>query len=315
VARNDITLATSAGWTKFASSTYVYAAIASVFLAFILIMFRAASLIHKFNSRIDTHLYLITHLLTLACEVVLWYVVARSAIRFKSYALSVIESRDGRALNYIANAVALGLLYAILFGMASTVKTVFWQSPHLKLVTTCTNLLPVAVILAASVYLFAGTRALMWLLPNHKKGARVWQYISLLFIFVVGYAMYFYHVAAHLLDDDGLHHFGLSPGTLLLTYVLPYAMAWLLGLLSCLNLSRYAKQVRGTIYKSLFRNLYLGITTSFVGMYLVQIFYVSNLYSNKFSPGLFFIIAVIALLIRGSLQIYSGVNKLYMIES
>jgi len=296
------------------SASFVYAVIAAAALAFVGIMFRAAALIHRFDPQINSRLYLVTHLLTLLCEVVLWYILARSAVRFKSYAVSVIESKDGRALNYIANAVALGLLYAMLFGMASTVKTIFWQSPDLTLITSITNLLPLLVLLISSVYLLVGTRALRELLVSPKGVSHTRQYVGLLLVFVAIYALYFYHVAAHLLDDDGLHHFDLSPGVLLLVYVLPHTVAWLLGLFSCLNLARYARNVRGAIYKSLFHDLYMGVTIAFIGMYLAQVFYVSNLSSNQFSAGLVFVLAVILLLIRGCLLIYSGTNKLYTLE-
>jgi hypothetical protein len=131
---------------------------------------------------------------------------------------------------------------------------------------------------------------------------------------VFPYGEYFYRVAPKLVDDDGLRHFALLPSTLVAVYLVPFAVVWLLGLLACLHLAKYAFLVPGKIYKPIFYNLYVGILVSYVSTYLIQLFYVSNLHSNRFGVGLVIIVGLIALLIAGYGVIYRGASQLYLVE-
>src|SRR6185437_9633577 len=106
------------------------------------------------------------------------------------------------------------------------------------------NLLPLAIFLVLSVQLFIGTIRLKHLLPDTVTQLRRNRYVvvSCLVLFalvVIPFGKYFYSVAPVLLDDDGLHHFTVSSAVLLGVYLLPFAVIWLLGLLSCLNLTQY----------------------------------------------------------------------------
>jgi len=307
---------TKTNQVRLLSPIYAYISITIVALIFIYIMFQASNMIKKYNPHINYKQYLLTHFLTIIFELILWAIIARSAMRFKSYTLTVIRNEDGRALNYIANSILISLAYAILLCMASTVKTLFWNSPDLRAVTTITNLVPLLVILAASVYILVGTQRLRHLSNSRlRDSVNLRPYLSLLFVFVVAYTLDFYQSAPNMLDDDGLHHFSLSPTVLLFVYVLPYVIVWVLGVFSCINLVDYAKNVKGIIYKSLFTDLRNGLIISFIGTYCVQIFTASDLSSNKFGAGFVVIILILALLTWGYLLIYRGTNQLYKLES
>ena len=302
--------------------TFLVVAYAVIFvsaLAFIFMIFRDAQLIERNRSGIDAFSYAETHTYILLIEIVLWTIMAKAAIRFKAYAWRIRRSADGSALNLIANAMLLSFAYAILFDMASTFKTLFMNTPVLQAVTTITNLLPLGVFLALSSLLFAGSSQLARLMVDgsvsRQRHQRFRALCLALFVLVVfPYGEYFHRVAPVILDDDGLHHFVLSPATLVAVYLAPFIVIWLLGVLSCLNLMWYARHVPGKIYKPTFRNLYIGILTSYVSTYLIQIFYISNVSSNRFGFGLLFLISLIALLIIGYGLMYRGANQLYMLE-
>jgi hypothetical protein len=283
---------------------------------FALLILRDAWLIQGFRTGIDAKLYTETHLYILLVEVILWGLMARAAIRFKMYTHEIAQSRDGRALGYIANAILLSIPYAILFDMASSFKTLFVHTQYLSLVTTITNLLPLAIFLVLSVLLYIGSLRLRNML---SEAPLRWQYITnlSLVIFslaVVPYVQYFYRVAPTLVDDDELRHFALSPNVLVVAYVIPFAAVWLLGLVSCLNIAQYASRINGKLYRPMFRSLYIGILISYASTYFIQVFYASNLSSNKFGPGLVILVGLIAMLIVGYGLMYRGANQLYRLE-
>jgi len=296
-----------------------YAAVFVAALAIMFITFRAARIIGNHQPSIDAFSYVEAHLFILLVEIILWTIMVRAAIRFKSYTWRIRTSQDGSALNLIADAMLLSFAYAVLFDAASTVKTLFMGTPYLQAVTAVTNLLPLGVFLLLSVLLFTGSFRLSRLVPAnpafmHRHQRLIALGLALFVLLVIPYSEYFYHVAPGILDDDGLQRFILPQPALIAVYLMPFIAVWLLGLLSCLNLAKYAHLVPGKIYKPKFRNLYLGILISYISTFLIQIFYVSNLPSNRFGLGLIFIISLIVMIIIGYSLMYRGANQLYMLE-
>ncbi len=308
------------GW-EYVALTCAYSVIFGAALVFLYMVFHGSDLIAANRTGVDPALYRESHTFIVLIEVILWAIMARAAIRFKSYAREISPSKDGKALNYIANAMLLSVVYAILFDAASTVKTQFINSPNLHFVTTVTNLVPLALFLFLSILLYIGTIKLKRLLPDqppekHKYRNRQLMFLSIAVftLLLIPYGQYFHQVALTMMDDDGLQHFVISPNVLTYVYLIPFALVWLLGVLSCINLADYANRVRGEVYRRTFRNLYLGILIAYISTYFIQIWYTSNLSANKFGPGLSSLIILIAFLISGFALIYRGANQLYRIE-
>lgn len=296
-----------------------YATVFIATLVFIFIIFRAAYLIRQHQPNIDAFSYAETHLYIVFIEVILWTIIARAAIRFKAYTRRIKHSKDGSALNLVAFAILLSLAYAILFDMGSTFKTLFVGTSQLQSMTLLANMLPLALLLLLSLLLFIGSLRLSQLVPSEAALGRRQQRITSLslaifILLVIPFGDYFYHAAPAMLDDDGLFHFALPPGILIFIYLVPFVVIWLLGLLACLNLAKYAHRVPGKIYRPKFRNLYVGILISYISTYLIQIFYASNIPSNRFGFGLLFAISLVIMLIVGYSLIYRGANQLYMLE-
>ena len=287
---------------------------------FIGAIFRAAHLISLYQPSVDAWSYAEAHLYIVLVEIGLWLLIARAAVRFKAYTRRIQHSRDGAALGFIADAMLLSLVYTMLFNMASTIKTLFMRSPYLDLATGIANLLPLAVFAFLSILLFIGSSRLKHLASDVSQGLN-YRGKKLIILSVVGFALlvlpygiYFSWVAPSLRDDDGLHHFVMSRGMLCVTYLIPFAVTWLLGLLSCLNLARYADSVKGKLYKPMFHKLYLGILVAYLASYLVQIWYASNVEANRFGFGLLSLIGLILMLAAGYLLMYQGASRLYLLE-
>jgi hypothetical protein len=246
-------------------------------------------------------------------------VIARAAVRFKTYTRWIRDTPDGKALNFIANAMLLSLPYAVLFGMASTFKTLFVDSPRFSQETTLSNLLPLAVFVIVTGLLATGAYKLSRLLPNDPAVKQRSEHVALtctsaFLLIVTPFIQRFHDTVPQVLDDDNLHHFSLSPDVLVPLYIVPFALVWLVGLLSTVKLAEYSYHVTGRIYRPMVRNLYLGILLSYTSTYLTQIFYLSNIPSNRFGPGLLILVGLLALLILGYGLMYRGANQLYSLE-
>lgn len=288
---------------EFKALASIYAALTFCALVFIYITHRAALIISKSDTGINSKSYFEAHLTLIFVEFVLWIILARVAVRFKLYARYVIGSVDGGALDYIANALLLTLLFAIILGISTTIKTLFLNTPYLNVITSVTNLIPTIVILTYSIILYLGSLKLKRILPVKKrniKDSALSLYFLFLFFAIIIYTRYFYYSAPKNIDDDGLHYFVLAPKWLLITYVLPYIVIWVLGLMACLNLAHYANNVEGKIYRPLFRNLYKGLMMIFIGTYLVQVYIVTTLHANQIGFGLLVIVWLLLLIIGGA---------------
>lgn len=296
---------------------YVYSLLAILAAVYVVITYRAADIIGRYNLSADSTRYFEAHVIRIAVDVALWVVIARAAVRFKFYAKSLSRTEDGEALNYIANALILALLYAISFTMSSTIKTLFYRSSNFKTATTLSNLIPIAFVLVLSGALLIGSLKLNRISSIKMVKKKTMEYFIALILFLAAvllYGMYFYRVAPTITDDDGLPHFVLTPTKLMLVYVLPYGIAWLLSLIGSLNLAYYAHHVEGRIYRLLFSDLYAGIMLGFTGTYLIQIFTVSDLKTNGFNLGLVISLCLLGLIIWGSMLIYRGTTELYKLE-
>jgi hypothetical protein len=305
-------------WEAMASITaYSVIFISAIFFTYMI--FRASDLIANSVSTVNAKLYVETHFYILLIEVVLWLIMARAAIRFKAYTRQIRQSKDGNALNNIANAILLSVVYAIIFDMASTIKTLFMNTSILAPVTTLTNLVPLALFVVLTLLLYYGSYRLVRLLPyssiTHRRSRQIFIISLVIFVLlVIPYSGYFHRIAPTMLDDDGLHHFVMSPGILTVVYIIPFVFVWLLGLLACINLANYASSVRGKIYRPMFKKLYFGVLIAYISTYCIQIWYVSNVASNRLGIGLITLVALIILLITGFILIFQGANKLYKLE-
>ncbi len=292
----------------------MYGLVAVSALGFAYITYRDAVLVTPSDS--DSGTFFITNLSYIVFEILVWVVVAHTALHLKAYSRSVIGSPDGQGLDYIANALLLLVPYSILISVGTNVKLLFVNTSYSSQVAAVANHVPLLVVLASAIYLFLGSRRLARLVPAESEASRQRRIVALalLALLSVTFARYFYAVAPSIKDDDGLLHYGLSAGVMLLTYVLPYVVVWLLGVLACLNLVHYMHRVKGVVYKRLFRDLYSGLLLVFICTFIVQLLLASQISTKAFSLQLAPVFGVILLLLLGYALIYRGVNQLHRLE-
>jgi hypothetical protein len=295
----------------------VYGFLAVSAFAYVFITYRADLLIEMRHAGFSNFFF--THLSILIPEIVIWVIAAIGALRLKAYARSAGRSRDGVAFNYIADAVLLLIVYSVAISLATNVKLLFVHSSPsvLKVATLLTVHIPVMMVLLSSVFLFIGAYELNRMASAGLRRLSPWVVELSLAIFVLLVSAYLWYFSIHApsrVDDDSLSHFAVPVSTLLMTYVLPHIITWLLSLLAFIHLLHYARYVRGSIYRTFLRNLYVGVLLVFGCTYIVQVLYVSNISSRHFSPALLLVFGVLIALMAGYLLIYRGASRLRLLE-
>ena len=248
-------------------------------------------------------------------EIFIWLIAARSAKQFKNYAVSIKQEADGYNMNLIANGLLWLVGYLITLVLISPIQTLAAHTDYARLAVATTNHVPIIVALIATLYIFYGSRGLAHLTHSDFWNRRnmillLVPFIILMSLFVVN----FYTAAPQLRDIAGNFRFTLPVNALLLTYVTPHIIIWLLGLFSGFNLWWYARRVQGAIYSSLFTKAQRGLVLVFVSIFLAQLLICSPYAADNFQIGITLSYAVLILAIIGYRLLFQGGRQLQNIE-
>lgn len=246
----------------------------------------------------------------------IWWLAARSARRFKNYALSILDSADGHAINYIADGLLLLVAYIVVLNFVNPLESLFAYSRHIRLVVPLVNHGPVLVALAAALKLFIGSTQLARLTDKVVWTSRRLALMAVPFVAcMVIFGTDFYMQSPKLYTPEGVPRFAFPRAALLATYVLPHMVVWLLGLMATINLSWYSRRVEGSIYRRLFRQANRGLVLIFISIFIAQLLIISPLVVTHFNLGVVLIYALIVIAITGYTLLYKGAAKLQNIEN
>ena len=249
-------------------------------------------------------------------EVVLWLIAFHCAVRFKRYANSIKQSKDGKSLGYVANGLLLLVVYIVALGLSVVLLDLVRDAPYRNMAIAAKNYLPLGIALASSLYLYVGSRRLAGLVGSKGRNHRREQGYKVLFgIFALLFAINFYLHATQVRGDYGMPRFTFPINILMFSYLLPSIVMWALGLLACANLAWYARHTPGTIYKRLFRNLYQGILTVLLSIFMFQLLLISPLVFIGMSSGIMMIYGILFMAIFGFVLVYRGAQKLAKLEA
>ncbi len=249
-------------------------------------------------------------------ELVIWLLAARSAKRFKRYAMTIKDGADGHDMNFVANGLLWLTGYVVVLCLLSPIQTLLLYGGHnIYAWTALTNHLPIIPALIAAVYVFVGSRGLAGLTRADFWTRRNTIILLVPFvIFMLAFVADFYLEAPRLQDVNGNLRFALPVQALLFTYVLPHITIWLLGLFSGFNLWWYARHVEGAIYKGLFAQAQRGIVVVFISIFLAQLLICSPYAADNFQLGITLVYVVLLLTVVGYSLIFKGAQQLQNLE-
>ena len=247
---------------------------------------------------------------------VVWLLAVRTALRFKNYTWTIRKSKDGKSLSMIATAFCLLVGYIMLLPAVMTLESLLVGTPYLKLGVALGNHLPLLLALASGILLLKGSVKLVGLVNyrrHYKPGLVLLVSVGIAAVFTV-FCMQFVQAVPHLQSVNGVPKFTLPVPALIFTYVIPHVALWIVGSLACLNIMHYAHKVAGVVYKSLFRDLGLGLLLVYICIFIAQFLTISSMSYAHAEKGLIAVYGVVGLALWGLGLIYRGSKKLQKIE-
>jgi hypothetical protein len=199
------------------------------------------------------------------------------------YAKLVADAREGAAFETLRRGVKWLALYlpvvsilALLLAAIANTHTGFRPFADVT-----TNYLTIFVALGAFWMLNKGARQLAEL-SGVRPSLLKMRILALSFI-ILG-VLYCYFIIGHGLDHN-TSPYHLPLGWLLMTNVVPYFFAWILGLLAVLDIDAYAGKVTGILYRQALQILSAGLLTVIVTSILIQYVNSANLQQGRFIFG------------------------------
>lgn len=197
---------------------------------------------------------------------------ARGATAFKSYATMITGSKEAQALDLIANGLLLTLSYFLISTTFSALLPFYTKSPGFDALIVIKDHIPAFISLGAFFLLYRGSDHLRRV-ANFETWTRGSAFIMIgflvfAFVFVLEFTKFQAPPAGASTSATAMTI--LSPNILLFTLILPFLVAWFLGILATINITKFANSVQGTLYKRALKDLIKGLWFVIVLSMLIQ---------------------------------------------
>jgi hypothetical protein len=246
---------------------------------------------------------------------IIWVLAIRGATAFKSYSLLLQGGREARAMSLIGTGLLWTVVYLLSSSLTGAIVPYFQGTQWLETAVTVRNHAPAWTALIAFGLLYLGSRRLSQVAPFATWNAATIILLIGYGLFAAGFANTF--LAAGTETRFGIPSYALPHQVLLFTMLLPYLLAWFLGLLAAINLTRYAAQVKGVLYRQALRYLVLGVLSVVIFAVIVQVLSLASRFFLGFDLArlLFTVYVLLALYGLGFWFVNLGARNLARIEN
>jgi hypothetical protein len=247
-----------------------------------------------------------------------WFIALWGSLRFKLYALRIAASKDGQALNQVANGLLLLVASLVLTSLAQSFLAIFVRDHNPRADMIVTHYIALILPLAAFAVIALGAQRLSALI--HHQGIMRSQ----LGVFVLVAVMGIIYAALLVVDPNRqsspnpaqISSYYLSDWLIILTLVLPYLVQWYLGLMAAALVLNYQHYALGVIYRQALVKLAAGMAAIIGALVLIQL--LTALGPGLSHLGLGAILALIYVLILvyalGHVLVALGARRLSRIE-
>ena len=243
----------------------------------------------------------------------IWFSAFYAYDKLEQYALKLQSTREGEAFKKIAD--GLGILawgLAIPTIIALVLTAIEGQAPGFRPThIIIDNYVAVLVPLIGFTFIGNGTRILTEIVRARPTSVGI-RILAATFITV---GVFFAYFVLHNQGKDTNAYY-LPQVLLLLTIVVPYLYAWLVGLLGAYELRLYSLRTKGVLYQKALVWLAAGITIVIIGSIIVQ--YLDGVFAGRDSVSLGSLLAIVYSLLVVQALGYSlialGAKRLIKIE-
>lgn len=246
---------------------------------------------------------------------IIWLVALGGVVTFKNYARLIEGSREAKGINLIANGLLFTVAYLVVASLLGPLQAYFKGTSYLELSVTLRNHLPMIISFVGFWLIYLGSHQLRKI--SGYSTWTVWPTIIFILysIFAVFFTSAFISTPASI-DGNGIPTRVTPTEILVFTLILPFLVAWLVGIIASINVLKYAKHTKGVIYRQVFRDLSRGILLAVGFGILVQIISLSSRLITQLNLGgvLLLIYTLIIIYGLGFWYIRRGANRLAKIE-
>lgn len=299
-----------------ASNRLAYILLGFASLTYIILTI-TAPLISSNIYRLPTSMTRLLQLTIILPVIGVWFTALWGSLQFKNYARSIVASSDGRALYGVANGLLWLVWGLVVTGLIQSLRpwALGWANPGVwVMLNYYTGLL---FFIISFVLLFSGARQLASMV--HFKDYFRWHIIALVAVTILGVA-YAWPVAFNQYRSSGASggflQYALPSWALLLTIVLPYVVAWYLGIMAAAGLRIYHKHADGIIYRQAVSRLSVGLFGVVVASVFIQLLTAVSASLQRLGLGSVLILIYVLIIVyaAGHVLIASGARKLARIE-
>jgi hypothetical protein len=203
---------------------------------------------------------------------IIWLVAVYGASAFKHYADLLGNSKEGKAMHLIANALYWTIAYLVVASIFGSLLPFYTNSPGFAGLIILRDHLSALLTLVAFLLFYRGANLLRMVAKFETWTAQTFVILGLYLAFAAVLIWRFSLVSpstAGTMSHSALQY--VPSSVLLFTLLLPYLVAWFLGILAAVNLSKYAMVVKGVLYRKALGDLVKGIWSVVVFSIIVQI--------------------------------------------
>ena len=204
--------------------------------------------------------------------IMIWVVALWGSLRFKRYAKSITGSKDGKALNHVANGLLL-----LVYGLASSTalqaaQSLLRDTPWFSSQVIVGNYVDVVTVLVAFAVIYRGA----WKLAALVKFRGLAAVHTAVILAVVGFGTtYAWLLAMNPYrqwspDISRIVPYYLPDWLLIISVVIPYLWAWYLGLMAAMCIQLYQRHSSGIIYRQSAKRLAIGLLAVVVSSVMIQ---------------------------------------------
>lgn len=244
--------------------------------------------------------------------ILIWYASFYAFSKLREYSRPLKKTKDGAAFHKITcgmGVLAFSLVIPTIISLILTNIAVH-DSSFRPVATITSNYLTIFPALVAFLLIYNGAHMLLNITSDGIKKLDLRWYSPWFFLLCVVFS----HLAIQNYYQDNPYHLNLW--LLIVTFIVPYLYAWMLGLQIAYELHWYTKVVKGSLYKLAVRQFARGIATVIFGSIAIQ--FVNITLAHRIGHSLTDVLlvdyALLIIVALGLILMALGTKKLQKIE-
>lgn len=248
---------------------------------------------------------------------VAWVMGANGATAFKAYAGMIKGSPEASAISLIADGLLLTVLFFVVSGLIGSALPFYQHSAGYEVMVVLHDHVGSLFSLVVFFVLYRGSNQLHKV-ARFQTWTRSSAWVLIAFaVFSIVFVLLFtsYQATSSSAGSSNSLAF-ISSNILLVTLILPYLAGWFMGVLTCVNISKFAGQVKGTIYRQALRDVVRGLWVVIILSMVIQIITFASRYLEGMTldTSLLLLYALLVLYGLGFVFVRQGAKKLAHLE-